>query len=1244
MWYSAAWLTIKLRPRTPCHRESALLLRLQRIRPHLTQALQRLQEEAAGKVPVPGDPALVPSTLPACLVPAAASWGAPPPRLPAPPRFKTVCADLNSNAAVEMAASGLDSITLPEVKLPAEEVKAEGVGRSVEAAAAAAAPSVNMAVDAAAGAANGVAGVQDAVAVDAGAGAVPQQQPNQAAPKADAAEAPLLPTPAGAASSATPYATAAAEAAAAAGAEAAAGVGAAAQARDEVGAGEGAGVVPPALASASEAGAGHVRQTGDGVGTGAGAVPPDLASASNAAAAAAAACPPSPSSSSSTSTTQLEVGEVCDVLSTACHELAWLAARLTCAQRAIADAPTPAGEEGVGSVGDGMDAEGPGAAQPAAVTAPPAAEGASAEAVVGGRPLSGWEAAVGAWRQRLGRVADVPALLHVLKECEAEVGALGDGQPEGASDAELATLVREAEDYEVEFVLPALPEGQTEGDGADDLPVAAGAAGIGGIGPLLASEPGLRGQGRARGRWGGGVDSVGDELAGMGAPGWTPGRLKAEAAAAGAAGGALMVGISGGLDSPWPSLPAMASVDGAGLGAGASSACVPSPGRSTGSGGGGGFAHGGGRALGGAGAAGGSSSALRRTQPRPVVVMVGPPDVEGCAPVRIPAAVHMDAAQYAASGLATPGLGAAAEAAAAAALGAAADGAAGASVAAGSGALGAGALPAAGGPAGVAVGVGVSSDTIASILAAAAAAAAASGGGEGRPGRGRKPHVAAAAAPVATSPSAPGPTPQAASSTPVAATAATTPVAAAAGGAAAMEVDGHAGHVGDEANSPPTADASPAAASPAAPPLAWPEPTPAVEKHPAAVAAVAQQATAAAAAVPDSNGVAGPAAGVKCERGPDSHIQSAAVSAGADEAVVAGVVQQAQHHVPQPQPQLQLREHQQANSQGDRQQCSQAQATGAPTPAVPASEQLPPSSVPLAGKQHEAAAGQEAAMQLDAELGSGGRAERAAEATGHATEAAAKLGDIAGEAAESGNGVAAALPAVTAAAVPGVAAGGPPDAHAAVMRVKVEAGADARPGAGAGPGAEAGAEPGGSAQAIDKVRQREKRAAGGQAGTPAASRSAPAPSSMPGLTPAKSTAAAAMGKPVTLLSSPHGVVPVTPSKARGVHAAGSVDGVGSVDDGEPQVKIVCSLEELDDSDSEERQRERMERAAHLKYMALAQGQCVLCGRSMSCISEGHREGACGGELPLCCSLCDYARGSSVSCISKGHREGACGVG
>lgn len=159
------------------------------------------------------------------------------------------------------------------------------------------------------------------------------------------------------------------------------------------------------------------------------------------------------------------------------------------------------------------------------------------------------------------------------------------------------------------------------------------------------------------------------------------------------------------------------------------------------------------------------------------------------------------------------------------------------------------------------------------------------------------------------------------------------------------------------------------------------------------------------------------------------------------------------------------------------------------------------------------------------------------------------------------------------------------------MRVKIEAAADAQA------GAEAGAEAGGSAEAMDRARQSEKGAAGGQAGTPAASRSALAPSSMPMLTPAKSSAAAA--KPVTLLSSPHGVVPVTPSKARGVHAAGSVDGVGSLDDGEPQVKIVCSLEELDDSDSEERQRERMERAAHLKYMALAQGQCVLCGRSMS---------------------------------------------
>ena len=37
-----------------------------------------------------------------------------------------------------------------------------------------------------------------------------------------------------------------------------------------------------------------------------------------------------------------------------------------------------------------------------------------------------------------------------------------DGQPEGASDAELCEAVREAEDYELEFVLPAVPVTEAE--------------------------------------------------------------------------------------------------------------------------------------------------------------------------------------------------------------------------------------------------------------------------------------------------------------------------------------------------------------------------------------------------------------------------------------------------------------------------------------------------------------------------------------------------------------------------------------------------------------------------------------------------------------------------------------------------------------------------------------------------------------------------------------------------------------
>ena len=37
-----------------------------------------------------------------------------------------------------------------------------------------------------------------------------------------------------------------------------------------------------------------------------------------------------------------------------------------------------------------------------------------------------------------------------------------DGQPEGASDADLCEAVREAEDYELEFVLPAVPVTEAE--------------------------------------------------------------------------------------------------------------------------------------------------------------------------------------------------------------------------------------------------------------------------------------------------------------------------------------------------------------------------------------------------------------------------------------------------------------------------------------------------------------------------------------------------------------------------------------------------------------------------------------------------------------------------------------------------------------------------------------------------------------------------------------------------------------
>ncbi|GAX80216.1 hypothetical protein CEUSTIGMA_g7654.t1 [Chlamydomonas eustigma] len=68
-----------------------------------------------------------------------------------------------------------------------------------------------------------------------------------------------------------------------------------------------------------------------------------------------------------------------------------------------------------------------------------------------------------AWRNKVEAIKDVPTLLKALLSIEAELGAMLDGQPEGATDEELQEVVREAEDYEQEFVLPAEPAADAEG-------------------------------------------------------------------------------------------------------------------------------------------------------------------------------------------------------------------------------------------------------------------------------------------------------------------------------------------------------------------------------------------------------------------------------------------------------------------------------------------------------------------------------------------------------------------------------------------------------------------------------------------------------------------------------------------------------------------------------------------------------------------------------------------------------------
>ena len=58
------------------------------------------------------------------------------------------------------------------------------------------------------------------------------------------------------------------------------------------------------------------------------------------------------------------------------------------------------------------------------------------------------------WRRRLKGKETVQQLCETLLEFEGELSALGDGVPKGASDEELAEVVKEADIYEAEFVLP----------------------------------------------------------------------------------------------------------------------------------------------------------------------------------------------------------------------------------------------------------------------------------------------------------------------------------------------------------------------------------------------------------------------------------------------------------------------------------------------------------------------------------------------------------------------------------------------------------------------------------------------------------------------------------------------------------------------------------------------------------------------------------------------------------------------
>jgi hypothetical protein len=118
------------------------------------------------------------------------------------------------------------------------------------------------------------------------------------------------------------------------------------------------------------------------------------------------------------------------------------------------------------------------------------------------------------WRRRLKGKETVQQLCGTLLEFEKELAALGDGLPKGASDEELAEVVKEADIYEAEFVLP-VSEAElagTAGEGGEEGQEDMGGEGGDANGGSGKGEGGLgqqqQSQGVGGGGDGGGVEGV----------------------------------------------------------------------------------------------------------------------------------------------------------------------------------------------------------------------------------------------------------------------------------------------------------------------------------------------------------------------------------------------------------------------------------------------------------------------------------------------------------------------------------------------------------------------------------------------------------------------------------------------------------------------------------------------------------------------------------------------------------------